>query len=189
MTQFQVARKINLTTDRFLMRSLSYADISPSWIAWLDDPEILEALNAGPCNHTPQSLANQLQGYDNFNNYQIGIFDRDSGLHIGFFEANLNRSQGLLAANVVIGEKDWWGKGVVLETRAALLDHFFFSDKVEKAVGKPLARNFPMVFNYKAEGWTLEGILRSHLISRSSGERLDQYEFGMLRDEWKTLRK
>ena len=72
----------------------------------------------------------------------------------------------------------------MLKTRAALLDHFFLFDNLEKAVGKPLARNFPMIFNYKVQGWKLEGILRSHLVSRATGDRLDQCEFGLLRDEW-----
>lgn len=189
MRQVQHAEPLELTTGRFVLRSLAGDDIGARWIAWLDDPDILETLNTAPRRHTPASLAEQLRGYDNRNHYQIGIFERRSGTHIGYHELNLNRGHGLIQTNVLIGEKDWWGKGVVLETRAALLDHFFFSDDLQKAIGKPLARNFPMVFNYKVQGWTLEGILRSHLVCRKSGERLDQYEFAMLREEWAKLRR
>lgn len=189
MNQPRTATPIHLSTERFLLRSLTAADISDHWIAWLDDPEILESLNTPPRNHTPETLAKQLTGYDNWNHYHIGIFELETGRHIGFHEMNLNRAHRLISTNVIIGDKDWWGKGVVLETRAVLLDHFLFTDNLEKAIGKPLARNFPMVFNYKVQGWTLEGILRSQLISRETGERLDQYEFAMLRDEWAKLRQ
>lgn len=189
MQKIPKAKPVKVTTDRFLLRSLTATDISPQWIAWLDDPEILEPLNTTPRNHTPESLAKQLKGYDNWNHYHIGIFELKSQHHIGVHEMNLNRNHLLVSMNVMIGDKAWWGKGVVLETRAALLDHFFFKDNLEKAIGKPLARNFPMIFNYKVQGWTLEGILRSHLISNATGERLDQYEFSMLRDEWAKLNK
>jgi ribosomal-protein-alanine N-acetyltransferase len=74
---------------------------------------------------------------------------------------------------------------VVNEVRAALLDEFFERRGTEKASGTPLARNFPAVFNYKAQGWRLEGVLKGQCKSVVDGSRLDQYQFGMLRDEWR----
>jgi len=53
----------------------------------------------------------------------------------------------------------------------------------------PLSRNFPAVFNYKAQGWRHEGTLRGHRRSIVDGTRLDQYQFGLLRDEWRQLRR
>ena len=58
-------------------------------------------------------------------------------------------------------------------------------DGTAQAYGTPLARNFPAVFNYKAQGWRLEGVLRGQCKSVVDGSRLDQYHFGMLRDEWR----
>ena len=89
---------------------------------------------------------------------------------------------------MVVGEKAWWGKGVVNEARAALLDHFFEQRGIEKACGGPLARNFPALLNYKAQGWRHEGTQRGQRFSVTDGSRLDQYQFGMLRDEWREAR-
>jgi RimJ/RimL family protein N-acetyltransferase len=83
--------------------------------------------------------------------------------------------------NVVIGEKTWWGKGVVNEARAALLDEFFERRDIDKAVGTPLARNFPAIFNYKAQRH--EGTLRGHCRSVAGDERLDQLQFGISKEE------
>jgi [ribosomal protein S5]-alanine N-acetyltransferase len=91
--------------------------------------------------------------------------------------------------NVLIGEKSWWGRGVINETRAALLDEFFNNRGVEKATGHPLARNFPAIFNYKAQGWRHEGTLRAHSISIKDGSFLDQYVFGLTKAEWLALNK
>jgi RimJ/RimL family protein N-acetyltransferase len=49
------------------------------------------------------------------------------------------------------GSKSWWGKGVVNETREALLDEFFNNRGIEKVVGMPFARNFPAVLCAKRE--------------------------------------
>jgi len=188
MQKFPTAEPIKITTGRFELRSLTAADISPRWIAWLNDPEILIPLNAPPCNHTVRSLASQLAGYDNWNHYHVGVFDLETKQHIGLHEMNLNREERLLQTNVLIGDKRWWGRDVVLETRGALLDYFFFEHKIEKAYGMPLARNFPMIFNYKVQGWTLDEIMRGSLVSITTGEKLDQYRFVMLRDDWSRLR-
>lgn len=75
------------------------------------------------------------------------------------------------------------------ETRAALLDHFFERRGIEKALGAPLARNYPAVFNYKTQGWRHEGTFRGHRVSAIDGTRLDQYQFGLLREDWRKARK
>jgi len=188
MSEFPAANPIDIETKRFQLRSVTAADISPTWIAWLDDPEILEPLNAPVQKHTVKSLASQLAGYDNWNHYQVGIFTRDAGRHIGLHEMNLNRKERLLQTNVLIGDKVWWGKGVVDETRSALLDYFFFEQNIAKAYGQPLARNFRMIFNYKKQGWMLDGVMEDKLISRSTGEKIDQFRFTMTREKWADLR-
>lgn len=188
MQKFPSAKPIDITTERFQLRSVTAADISPTWIAWLDDPEILEPLNAPAQKHTVQSLASQLTGYDNWNHYQVGIFTRAERQHIGLHEMNLNRKERLLQTNVLLGDKSWWGKGVVDETRSALLDYFFFEQNIAKAYGQPLARNFRMIFNYKKQGWTLDGVLEDNLTSRTTGEKVSQFRFSMTREKWAELR-
>jgi RimJ/RimL family protein N-acetyltransferase len=121
--------------------------------------------------------------------YLIGIFDTASQVQIGFFMVDVDVFHRRATFNVVIGEKSWWGKGAVNEARAALLDEFFAHRGIDKAVGMPLTRNFPAVFNYKAQGWRHEGTLRGHCVSVAGGARLDQYQFGLSKDEWAAARE
>lgn len=181
--------KIRLATDRFALRSLRARDVSQKWVDWLNDPEILEHLNSKSHNLTIETLTKQMSKWDDHKRYQIGIFEADTRQHIGNGEVGVNRQHKVFSINMMIGEKDWWGKGVVLEVRAAILDHFFFTEMMEKATGNPLAGNIPMIFNYKKQGWKLEGVLLQHLLSVNSAERLDQYQFALLREEWAEARK
>jgi len=176
---------VHLTTERFVLRSLTASDISDRWGGWSDDKEIVTPLNIAQRRMTKDDLRRYVARFDNENSYLIGVFTKAMTLHIGFFVIDVNRLHATASFNLVIGDKSYWGKGVVNEARAALLDEFFDNRGIEKAYGTPLARNHPAVFNYKAQGWKLEGIHVGQCRSVIDGSRLDQYHFGMLRTEWR----
>ena len=180
---------VDVETDRFRLRSLKPADASERWRSWAKDPDVMGPLNALVRDMSLAYLANYAASFDSTNRYLIGVFEKATGAHIGFFIIEMDHVHRSATFNVVIGDKTWWGKGVVNETRAALLDHFFDHRGIEKACGAPLARNFPAVLNYKTQGWRHEGTLRGHRLSTADGSRLDQYQFGLLREEWRRLRQ
>lgn len=186
MMQRPMGRPINLTTARFLVRSQVPTDASERWSAWSADPEVMGPLNMQPRRMTKEELARYIAQFDNDKAYLIGVFAKAMPVHIGFFMIDTNKQHATANFNLVIGDKQYWGKGVVNEVRAALLDELFERRGIEKAYGTPLARNFPAVFNYKAQGWRLEGVLKGQCKSVADGSRLDQYHFGMLREEWRT---
>jgi ribosomal-protein-alanine N-acetyltransferase len=181
-------RPVLLKTDRFELRSVTPADASDRWLGWVKDPAIMGPLNMPARAMRREELAGHIASVDNNARFLVGIFDKAVGAQIGFFMIDIEIMHRYAIFNVAIGEKDWWGKGVVNETRAALLDHFFETRGIEKAVGLPFARNFPALFNYKAQGWRHEGTLRGQCLSAADGSRLDQYQFGMLRKEWRARR-
>jgi [ribosomal protein S5]-alanine N-acetyltransferase len=189
MMRRPVGQPIDIETARFRLRTLKSADASARWQGWGKDPEIMGPLNAPVRDMPLDYLANYATSFDNEHRHLIGIFEKASSTHIGFFIIEIDHAHRCATFNVVIGDKAWWGKGVVNETRAALLDHFFERRGIEKALGSPLARNFPAVFNYKVQGWRHEGTLRGHRLSVADGSRLDQYQFGLLREDWRKLRK
>jgi len=185
MMQRPQGRPIALSTERFLVRSLTAGDASERWCAWSADPDIMGPLNQAAIRMTKEQLVRYIAQHDNDRAYLIGIFTKAMNQYIGFFMIETNKLHATASFNLVIGDKTYWGKGVVNEVRAALLDEFFERRDIEKACGIPLARNFPAVFNYKAQSWKLEGVLRGQCKSITDGARLDQYQFGMLREAWR----
>ena len=181
---FTRAQPVRLTTPRFLLRNLAPSDASDRYLSWAADSEVMGPLNVAAVRMTKQQLAGYIGSFDGTTRFLIGIFVRENERHIGFYMIETDPGHGLANFNVVIGDKEFWGKKVVLETRPALLDHFFAQRGIEKAIGSPLARNIPAIFNYKAEGWQLEGILKGQRKSVKDGSRLDQMQFAMLKSEW-----
>jgi RimJ/RimL family protein N-acetyltransferase len=181
-------RPVHLTTERFLLRNLTANDASERYLAWAADAEVMGPLNVKPTRMAREQLAAYISGFDGINRFLIGIFTRADKLHIGFYMVEVDPVHQVASFNVVIGDKDYWGKKVVLETRQALLEHFFEERGIEKIIGQPLARNIPAIFNYRAEGWRLEGVLKAHRKSMTDGRRLDQMQYAMLKSEWRARR-
>ena len=181
-------RPVHILTDRFLLRNLSANDASERYLAWAADSEVMGPLNVKPTRMAREQLAAYISSFDGISRFLIGIFLRANKLHIGFYMVEVDLIHDVANFNVVVGDKDYWGKKVVLETRPALIDHFFEERGIQKIVGQPLARNIPAIFNYKAEGWRLEGVLKAHRKSIVDGKRLDQMQFAILRDDWRARR-
>lgn len=188
MTTPPKGRPVLLKTKRFALRSLKPSDASQRWIGWLKDPEVMGPLNAPIRAWTANELMAHVASADNNLRFLIGIFENSDDVQIGFYMLDVDDLHRRAAFNIVIGEKSWWGKGVVNETRAALLDEFFNNRGIEKVTGMPFARNFPAIFNYKAQGWRHEGTFLRHCISVADGSRLDQFQFGLTKDVWFSLR-
>jgi RimJ/RimL family protein N-acetyltransferase len=179
---------MSVSTERFVLRTVTQADASDRWCGWSGDPEIMDPLNVPTRRMSREELVRYIARADGENTLLIGVFTRAMSQQIGFYLIEVNRMHMTANFNLVIGDRQYWGKNVVNETRAALLDELFERRGIEKAYGMPLARNFPAVFNYKAQGWRLEGLLRGQCRSVKDGTRLDQYQFGMLREEWRARR-
>jgi RimJ/RimL family protein N-acetyltransferase len=102
---------------------------------------------------------------------------------IGFIMVFLDPYNRIARTAATIGDKAFWGKEVVLECRAAVLGFLFDEMGVHKVWGRVNTRNIPSVFNYKAQGFVCEGVMREHG-RKPDGSRVDQYLFGLLRKDW-----
>lgn len=174
---------LSLETRRFKMRSLLAKDVTDGVIDWLKDPDVIDGFNVPAQERTLEGFRRAVSAYRNVERFCLGIFDKDSDKIIGlyFIHGNLNNRSG--ASDVIIGDRDYWGKKVVVETRAKILDFLFDVLDVDKVNGHPFANNLPAIFNYKALGFQCEGVLRQQVLGHEGGRR-DQCYFGLLKDEW-----
>jgi [ribosomal protein S5]-alanine N-acetyltransferase len=179
----------SLDTQNFTVRSLTPQDDLSAWATWAEDPAIMHPINAVPRKMSSADLQRFVATFDRKTRFIFGIYSRKGRNLVGIYQLKIDALQRTVTFNVLIGDKSYWGKDVVLETRAALLDFVFDKQGVEKAVGLPLVRNFPMIYNYKRQGFKLEGVLKGQVFSLNGGPRLDQYHFGLLREEWRTQKK
>jgi RimJ/RimL family protein N-acetyltransferase len=171
-----------LETERFVLRSLSAGDATPTYVGWWNDPEIQEPLGFRPRDWTRGDAVRHIQRFDNRKNFHLGIFPRGQDLPIGFF-AMFVEGEHRAMTNVVIGDKGFWGLRVPSEVRARCLDFLFGEIGVIRVYGAVSARNFASIYNYKAQGFSVDGVLRKHGLD-AAGHPEDQIVFSMLAEEW-----
>jgi len=175
---------LRIETARFLLRSLTPDDVTDTYVSWWNDSEVQAGLNARPRHWDQQRARQHVAQFDNKTKFHLGIFCKDTGRMIGFYAAFPNPNTNVASHNIVIGEKDYWGKGVVQEVRPPMLAFLFFGMGMVKVKAEVLGRNYPSIFNNKKLGFTCEGILRKERVHYSGVGRIDVFLFGLLREEW-----
>jgi RimJ/RimL family protein N-acetyltransferase len=165
----RTAPPIRLETKRFVLKTLSRRDLAHISLPWTNDPIMMKPLELNAGGWTLRTWE-----------------ERASGAIIGYETAQISRTK-VAILSVAIGVHDWWGRGVVVESRSAVIDFLFGELGCVRAWGIVFARNFPSVSNYLALGFQHEGTLREHFLLPDNN-RGDAMVFGILREEWLTQR-
>ena len=183
MANWQPGQPLKVLTRNYVLRTLTPADATDDYIGWWNDPEIQEGFNQ-PARGWDRARAQQhISGFDNQKAFHFGIFQKSTGTMIGFFALFVDYNTKVAKTNICIGDKSLWGKDIGLEVRRAVLNFAFGPLGMEKAEGEVQGRNLPSFYNYKVMGFTLEGVLREHIV-KPGGGRASVYLFGLQKDEW-----
>lgn len=180
---------VHLESPRFVIRSLTREDVGDAFIGWLADPEVMIGMNLPRRRLSRTEAVAYVLSVDHRRSFRLGIQLRDGGALIGCFSVDVDPLHGWGETAVVVGERSWWGKDVVREARARLLDFLFDEVGLHRVMGRPHGRHFASIYNYKVLGFRLEGVLRQHLQAQGGEGRLDQLVFGLLRSEWQARRE
>ena len=175
---------LELETERFIVRTMTREDVTEDFLTWLADPEVMLGLNLPRTRLSRPQAVRYVLKHDNRTKFCLAICLRSDARQIGFFTVRCDSRHQCAETSVVVGDRNYWGKNVVVETRTALLNFLFDKMDMHKVLGRPHGRNFSSIFNYKVLGFHCEAILREQMLSIEDDKRLDQLIFGILRDEW-----
>lgn len=106
-----------IVTNRLFIREIVEADVSLSYLAWLEDPEVnrftevrLQAITA---DYLSASIRKAREAQDEV---FLGIFVREAQQHIGTIHiTKISRHHQTGVIGFLIGEKRLWGKGLATE--------------------------------------------------------------------------
>jgi RimJ/RimL family protein N-acetyltransferase len=188
MSQIIIPSNIRLETQHYVLRTLRPEDASERFGQWMGDEAAMAMLNSDGAPMTLAEVVDYIRSFDNESRFLIGIFVRDSGLHIGAYSLRLDIRHRRLVTNTLIGEPEYRGRHVWLETRPFLHDFFFTMVGVEKLVATVIADNTAHIDNLLRSGWVQEGRLRGHVLAPDGVRRFDLLQFGLLPEDWQRWR-
>ena len=110
-------RKVQITTPRFFLRSLTVDDATARYSSWFDEVTSSKYITAAQSDHGVESLRAYImkrEGRDDV--LFLGIFTRHGHEHIGNIKFEpLNIVHGYAVMGMLIGECAWRGKSVAEE--------------------------------------------------------------------------
>jgi RimJ/RimL family protein N-acetyltransferase len=172
-----------IETERFLLRPVG------RWRGLLlerateDDPEIRQQLF-----HTLQRRSwRQCYRHGRLPNgrsrFTHEILVKATGQSIGQHKIQLvpHRSAALMVA---IMDRAWWGKGVPLEARMAIMAHFVRHAGIERFTGFVEARNFASIANYRKLGFRHAGIMHNYGFDETAKRPVDYLYFELLKRDF-----
>lgn len=175
---------ISLETERFKLRSLKTSDASQRYLNWIADEASMAPLNMPARELSRPELATYISAFDNRLRYLIGMFDKETDTHFGFFQVEIAPQHALAKLSFLIGEQEYRGIGALRECAVALITHLFEARDIEKISARVTIGNDASRMNFEKMGFRNEGLMVGEIKSFEDGSRLDQNLFGQLKEEW-----
>lgn len=173
-----------IESKNIYLRPFLKSDINEKYISWLNDSEVnkYSVRRIHPYTDTEAFRYLDSLGKDE----KILAICTNSGNHIGNIKYGpIDWSNKNCEISIVIGEKDYWNKGVASESMYVVMKHLFNTLGMHR-VG---ADTCNPAFKKMAEklGFREEGILRERM--DINGIRVDYLILGILHDEFKEISK
>lgn len=113
------------TGKQIFLRPLREEDATTEYLSWLNDPEVTKYIA------TKSSTLDELQSYIRERRKDRscvfwGIFADSQKKHIGNIKLyDINSTRGEATIGILIGNKNYWGKGIAKESIRLVIDYAF----------------------------------------------------------------
>ena len=135
-------------------------DITPEYIGWLNDKEVVKFSNQRFLKHTYKSSANYLQSFEETSNLFLAIKDLSSKKTIGTMTTYISEHHQTADIGILLGNRDYWGKGIGFDAWATLVK--WASANYRKVSAGAVAVNKPMIALMEKSGMEFEGLKKHH---------------------------
>lgn len=134
------------------------SDISPSYIQWLNSPEVVKYSNQRFKQHTRGSCLHYLQSFENADALFLKITDKTTHTMLGTMTTYFNRVHKTADIGIMIGNSGYWGQGIGQRAWLLLLTTLLETVNVRKVTGGTLSCNRSMVRIMEKSGMKPDGV-------------------------------
>jgi RimJ/RimL family protein N-acetyltransferase len=176
----ELSKDIFLKGESIYLRALNTKDIEGNYKFWLNDPDVIQYNSHGRFPMTPEKLFAYVQSAQQSNSALIlAVIDNNTDQHIGNISLQaINWIDRNAEIAFLLGEKGFWGKGIMLEAGNLLLHHGFQTLNLHRIHCGTSSENTGMQklaekLNMQKEGVRIEAIF-------NNGVYHDIFEYGLL---------
>ncbi len=169
-----------LRGKKTILRPLLMSD-APRFVGWLRDSAVNKFTTRRRI--TLQEEKKWIKGLPR-NHSQIAFaIDTKGCIHIGSVDLHNKSDENKHAqAGILIGDKNYWGKGYGTDAMETILKFGFGKLKLHRIEATVYGYNARSLAMCKKLGFNMEGVRREHIFYK--GKFYDMAHFGFLRREW-----
>lgn len=138
---------------------------------------------------TKSDIVAYIKGFDQRTHILIGIFEKASGLLLGFLRNDVDFSSGQFLVSMIIGEPEYRHSGVTNAVTIPFRDYFFETLGMKVMLATALAHNRPIIHYLYSTGWTLDRTIERHVKSNTDERMFDLCFFSQTRETWHEWKK
>jgi RimJ/RimL family protein N-acetyltransferase len=144
-----------LVTSRFLIRDLTEFDANEVYLNWLSDSVAVKFIEGTKHTHNLEGLKSYINEKTMLNDVRFfGIFDKITNVHIGNIKYEpINLIYSYAVMGVLIGDKNWRGKGVFSEVFSATSQHLAECYGLKKIYLGVSSEHMHAIKSYKKSGF------------------------------------
>jgi [ribosomal protein S5]-alanine N-acetyltransferase len=177
-------KKPFLIGEKIYLRPLEESDLSLDYLSWLNDSEVCAGNSHAVFPYSEESMASYFKSVnESKDNIVFAIVSKDTDQHIGNAALQsinwVNRS-GEFA--ILVGNKDYWGKGIGYEVCKLLLKHGFQMLNLNRIYCGTFSTNYGMQKIAEKLGMEKEGIRKQAVFK--DNQYLDVIEYGILKQNY-----
>lgn len=172
-----------LNDEHIYLREVNLNDVGVNYYKWLNDPEVNQFLETRFVPQSENRIREFVQSKDgNSNEILFAICDRETNRHIGNIKLGpINWVHRYGDISLLIGEKDFWGKGIGSKSIRLVTLFAFNTLNLHKLRAGCYAANKGSIRAFEKNGFQLEGTLRDQWYA--NGSYMDQLWLGLLKEE------
>lgn len=161
---------------------------SGDYMSWLRDYEVIKTINRLDYL-TPVSFAEVKQYCETVMQSTSDIFmainAKDKDIFIGTIRVSrLSWVTGIADVGILIGDKDYWGKGIATDAIATIGQHLFDRLGMRKLTAGLMDINPSMLRVFEKLGFQKEGVFRKHDLFE--GAYVDHIHMGCFKEEFRS---
>lgn len=169
-----------LKGNQIYLRALNVSDVEGNYKNWLNNQEIVQFNSHGRFPITKEKLLSYINTTSNsINTLVLAIIDVDTNNHIGNISLqSINWIDRNAEIAFLLGEKSYWGKGVMVEAGSILINHAFNTLNLHRVYCGTSEENIGMQKLATKLGMVKEGIRIDALFK--NGNYYNIIEFGIV---------
>jgi len=167
-------------SNRLWLRALIEEDAQGNYGSWLNDREVTSFNTHGRFPVTEDSLKEYIKSSNSSGTIMVfAILYKETNEHIGNISLqNIDWIDSNAEIAFLLGEKKYWGKGIMLEAGELLIKHAFNFLNLHRVYCGTSSLNIGMQKLAVKLGMSQEGVRKDAIFK--NGEYLDIIEFGIV---------